>query len=383
MPASIPFGGAERRFAYLFVQLQRMKQNVCLITNESAHQKLESVIPEIKEFQDNIYYPQSYSFTGSSLLKKIKLLQTIFFIKTIIYLLRESIHHIHFPVNPSGYTFLMSLLARWFGITISCSVVNSLKKEKSDFSWIQYRLWKGVLNRCKWIDFLSPSIQKNMLHIFGSNQPLFNCATISPCSFSYAADMLFAQLNTNPNPSPPKNIDVLFLSRFIKGKGIDLLLNAIKILDDKKLPYKFYIAGFGPLEQEIKATTENLSHVNCEISYASNPIEILQRSKIVLSIQQYENYPSQTLLEASACETAVIATDVGDTRMICNESNSLLIKNEGLMLANAIELLLVSDSLRMGLSKKLREDVMKGHSVKKFAEYYIQNTCLRTDETLT
>lgn len=382
MPASIPFGGAERRFAYLFLQLQRMKQDVCLITNESAYQKLEFVIPEIKEFQDNIFFPKSYSFTGSSLLKKIKLLQSIFFIKTVFYLLRSNIHHIHFPVNPSGYAFFMSLLARWLGITISCSVVNSLKKEKSDFSWIQYHLWKGVLNRCKWIDFLSPSIQKNLLHIFGSNQPLFNCATISPCSFSYVADMLFAKSNIGLDTLPEKIIDVLFLSRFIKGKGIDLLLHAIKILDDKKLACEFLIAGFGPLEEEIKKITENLFHVKCKILYAKNSIEVLQQSKIVLSIQQYENYPSQILLEAAACGTAVIATDVGDTRMICNENNSLLINSDPHILASAIETLIENTTLRNTLSQQLYKDVMENHSVENFSEYFVKNIMSKNDREM-
>jgi glycosyltransferase involved in cell wall biosynthesis len=46
-----------------------------------------------------------------------------------------------------------------------------------------------------------------------------------------------------------------------------------------------------------------------------------------VSLQTDNNYPSQAVLEAMACGNAIIATDVGDTRMFVNEQNGWLIEH--------------------------------------------------------
>ena len=48
-------------------------------------------------------------------------------------------------------------------------------------------------------------------------------------------------------------------------------------------------------------------------------------SSLFVSLQSENNYPSQAVLEAMACGNAVIATNVGDTRMFVNEENGYLI----------------------------------------------------------
>lgn len=369
MPSSVPFGGAERRFAYLFSYLS--KKNPCsvyLITNQAAFDGLSKLIDGFGDYESNVFTISDSK--GHSLISKLfKLRQMIFFFKSLLFLKSMKITHVHFPVNPSGYAFALSFFLSFMNISMSCSVVNSIKRSKSDFSRIQYLLWKRVIKKSLWIDFLSPSIATNMKAIFGFIIK-DKRSSISPCSFSYSADLKFSLQEDFSEIEAKKKIDVLFLSRFISGKGVEVLLHALKILEDQRIKMRVTIAGFGELEGYIQDSIKNFSYVDCEICFSLNPMSLLEVSRLVLSIQQYENYPSQTILEAASCFATIIATNVGDTPMICNSKNSVLIDYDPLSLANAIVALLGNTKLRRELSSTLYSDVKQKHSVEVFSNYF-------------
>lgn len=66
-------------------------------------------------------------------------------------------------------------------------------------------------------------------------------------------------------------------------------------------------------------------------------------SKIFLSLQNYENYPSQSLLEAISSGNYIIASDVGDTNSIVKTDFgslvSLSIEDISIKLKDAIKLI--------------------------------------------
>jgi glycosyltransferase involved in cell wall biosynthesis len=97
---------------------------------------------------------------------------------------------------------------------------------------------------------------------------------------------------------------------------------------------------------------------------------VLARTKIFVSLQRYENYPSQSLLEAMASGCAVIATDVGDTRLLLDESCALLIPRDADALAAAIRSLLDDGPRRAALGEAARARVLKDHTVERFAVYF-------------
>jgi glycosyltransferase involved in cell wall biosynthesis len=80
--------------------------------------------------------------------------------------------------------------------------------------------------------------------------------------------------------------------------------------------YLLVLCGSGPYEAELRAAARDRR--NIEIQHKQDMAEVLADAKVFLSLQQWDNYPSQSLLEAMLCGCCVVATDVGDTRLLVN-----------------------------------------------------------------
>jgi len=166
---------------------------------------------------------------------------------------------------------------------------------------------------------------------------------------------------------------LVFASRFVEGKGLQLLLEALKILDRKHhhKSLNVHICGKGPLEDLIHKSVQQLTQTNVSVYWANNMAELFARAKILVSLQQVENYPSQAVLEAADHAVAVIATNVGDTRLFISDSDAILINNSAQEVADAIELLLSNSKLREELGYNLRDYILKNHTLERYTEYFI------------
>ena len=88
------------------------------------------------------------------------------------------------------------------------------------------------------------------------------------------------------------------------------------------------------------------------------------------SIQSDNNYPSQSLIEAMACENAIIASDVGETRRLVDSEVGILVPLSAISIANAI-ISLLDDPIECALKgKKARIKVLNEHTLEKFVEYF-------------
>ena len=83
---------------------------------------------------------------------------------------------------------------------------------------------------------------------------------------------------------------------------------------------------------------------------------ILNRTAINVQLQEDDNYPSQSLLEGMASGNAIVATDVGLTRRLVDESNGILIPSPSATgaLAKAIKWMLghPTETLDMGTAQQ-------------------------------
>ncbi len=130
--------------------------------------------------------------------------------------------------------------------------------------------------------------------------------------------------------------------------------------------------GEGRLSEHIQSQVANSGFNNIIFhGFHPNPIEILSDTSVFVSIQTTNNYPSQSVLEAMGCGNAIVATNVGDTRMFINEDNGILINLDVMELVNAIETLYLNKELRERLGKNAYSYVRKNHTIEKMAEYYI------------
>lgn len=180
---------------------------------------------------------------------------------------------------------------------------------------------------------------------------------IAPCSFSDYSKVIVAQ---------ERDIDVLFLSRFVHGKGMDLLQAAARLLGTHDLT--LHVCGTGPSQPNIP---------NAVIYETSHSFEIVGRTKIFLSLQATDNYPSQSLLEAMASGCAIIATDVGHTRILLNETNAVLIPGHPEDLAATITDLLRNSEKRAKMGKSARNMVTTEHTVERYMEYFLKQVAAK------
>ncbi|KKK42100.1 MAG: Alpha-D-kanosaminyltransferase [Candidatus Lokiarchaeum sp. GC14_75] len=120
---------------------------------------------------------------------------------------------------------------------------------------------------------------------------------------------------------------VTFIGRLSYIKGFDIFMNVIKELYKNNKDLNFLIIGKGPLKKLIKPAQKNLPILHSDYYPHEKMVDIYNHSKVVLITSRFEGVPT-TMLESLACETPVIASNVGGIpEVIRNDENGLLIEN--------------------------------------------------------
>lgn len=172
-------------------------------------------------------------------------------------------------------------------------------------------------------------------------------------------------------PVYPKENIITFCARLEILKNPVMLVEACAKIKDRLGDYKVYIIGEGREEPLLRKLVDKyeLEEKVILTGGISHPFDILSKSKIFISIQQFNNYPSQSLMEAMACENAIIASDVGETSLMLSEKEAMLIPLNINSLSKALLFLInhPEDCQKIGKAARLR--VMKDHSVENFIKY--------------
>ena len=135
-----------------------------------------------------------------------------------------------------------------------------------------------------------------------------------------------SSLETNVDKRYSKQ--VIFAGRLSHEKGIDSLISiSQKLTDDIHL----IILGAGPEEEKIKDLVKN--HKNIHFFGYQNKnqtISLIRGSDILIHPSLHEGI-SSTILEAMACKTAIIASDVGGNgELIENNQNGITIESHNI-----------------------------------------------------
>lgn len=114
-----------------------------------------------------------------------------------------------------------------------------------------------------------------------------------------------------------KQNTMVFAARLEEAKNPMLLIEACVQckMRLRQYGYKIIILGKGDYERKMKTriAEESMSDIIDLVGYAQ-PGCYLPQAKVFFSLQREENYPSQSLAEASASGCFCIITDVGDSR---------------------------------------------------------------------
>ncbi len=176
------------------------------------------------------------------------------------------------------------------------------------------------------------------------------------------------------NIIPKKSIkqfenQIIFAGRLSKEKGIEILLETATHLPDN---YHLLIAGSGPLEEKVRNLADKKTNVHY-LGYQSkqNLLSLIQGSDLLIQPSLEEGI-SSTLLEAMACGTCILASNIeGISEIVENNKNGLLVEpNNREKLLNKILDLLPKKEKRLRMANEGLE-IVKKYDWKRVGKLYL------------
>ena len=149
---------------------------------------------------------------------------------------------------------------------------------------------------------------------------------------------------------PDENIPlVVTAGRLVEQKGFELLVEAIKILNDEKVQVRLLILGEGKLRGNLERKIINygISDLVRISGFMQNPYPYMAKGDIFVCSSLSEGM-SNTILEAMALRIPIVSTDheFGAREMIENGVTGLLVPvGDSMALANAVKSLITDGEL--------------------------------------
>ena len=151
---------------------------------------------------------------------------------------------------------------------------------------------------------------------------------------------------------------LIFAGRLSKEKGIEILLETASQLPNN---YHLLIAGSGPLEEKVRKLSDEKTNLHY-VGYQSkqNMLSLIRGSDLLIQPSLEEGI-SSTLLEAMACGTCILGSDIeGISEVIENNKTGLLVEpNNSDELLNKILYLLPKNEKRLSMANEGLERVKK------------------------
>ena len=201
---------------------------------------------------------------------------------------------------------------------------------------------------------------------------------ISKEGYNYYTEMGFnvvqipnaIDLNRIPKKSTKQfENQMIFAGRLSKEKGIEILLEAATQLPDN---YHLLIAGSGPLEEKVRNLADKKTNVHY-LGYQSkqNLLSLIRGSDLLIQ-PSLEEGMSSTLLEAMACGTCILGSNIeGISEIVENNKTGLLVEpNNRDELLNKILYLLPKKEKRLMMANEGLE-IVKKYDWKRVGKLYL------------
>ena len=259
---------------------------------------------------------------------------------------------VYFTITPFGFGFYRDML---FVTILKLSRVKLVYhlhmkgvNEDSDKKILKRGLYKYVFKKA-YVITLSKILSQDISRVYNGKPFVVNNglpAVIKESSFKVSQKL---------------NLDVLFLSNFMKAKGIFVFLNSIKILRDRGCRYQAHIVG-APGDVSIEEI--QILIIRNDLGdrvflhgpkYGSEKLDLLAKMDIFVHPTLNDAFPL-VILEAMQFRLPIVSTYEGAIPEIVDNfiTGFLVPKNDEIALADKIELLLNDKILRMemGLASK-------------------------------
>lgn len=180
-----------------------------------------------------------------------------------------------------------------------------------------------------------------------------------------------------PKPNKEKTNQLLWIGRFIQGKGVKYLINAFKLVLDQHPHLKLLMVGKGPLKEDIEEKIIQLGlqdNVTIKEFVPNSEILKLYQNSDVFVLPSLEEGVPRTILESMSCGVPVVCTELPQLLNIVKGCGITVPTKDSHALAEAIIKLVDDEDLSRKLGKNGREKVYKDYSwedtVKKTVKLY-------------
>lgn len=162
-----------------------------------------------------------------------------------------------------------------------------------------------------------------------------------------------------------KEYDIIWIGRYVPGKGVEYLINSISKLRKEIKDLKVLMIGSGPLKKNIdkmvfQMDLTNSIHFIEKISNLDLPV-FYNKSKVFVLTSLEEGVP-RTLLEAMSCGLTVVCSDLPQLKRLVEECGILVPKKDVSYLVNVITNIINDYELVKKLGQNARNRVLKKYS---------------------
>lgn len=351
--------GFTNRFIGLWCHLQKNNcagEKIHWVTNRSLWNKYFGE----KEIPDNV------SILNANL-KLFKFSSRLFYPLYIIYLYyKKKCTSIHVATSIIDSIYLVRLFNA-FKIPYCFTFASNSLEMAGYNSERMKKKWEKLFSLAKNIEVLNPT---NTINNYRGHK------FVSPSSFPYITE--FNNIPESLFINELRSDTIVFCGTFVPQKNpllaIEGFVNFLISYGEMFPEVRLVLIGKGELKPKIESF---ITRINNEIGKErifivpdNKLIQTLSTSKIFLSLQDYDNYPSQALMEAMLFCNSVISIANGDTSRLVNEnySNILLAEKDPQRLGQAIKDLLENWQLNI----RNRSHILEKFSPEIFASHFFQ-----------
>ncbi len=292
--SSSAIGGAEKRFAGLWLELKRQGDSRtvlvvpaplrALLARSADLAGLEAFESDMVTTRDADHTPRGHLFRT---LARLRLLNP-----SAVF---------HFTLLPPVFAGLIRPDRTIF------TVPNSTLRQ---FNWKGLVPVLASVALCRRTDVLDETVCEELARRVPFRR---NSLSVTPGSF---VDLEFYR------PAAEKGPTLVFTGLFSEEKQIDRLVAATPALDtalkDDGLKARFRFLGRETRQPGVAEACGAMKGVDVKAWFEPNPVSVLAGARAFFSVQRTNNYPSKALLEGMACGCLPIVTDVGTTRRIAH-----------------------------------------------------------------
>lgn len=161
---------------------------------------------------------------------------------------------------------------------------------------------------------------------------------------------------------PKDKFNIVSCGRLSPEKGMDLAIEACKILIDKGYTnFKWWVVGGGPIENDLAQQIEKFgveNHIQL-LGMQSNPYPYIAKSDLLVQPSRFEGH-SVAIMEAKILKTPIVATKSAAKEQIQHRVNGVLCDTTAESIANAIEKVLTDKDLLEKITDAIgKEDFYK------------------------